>query len=401
MPLSSNGKTDRKALTCARYDKADKRAARPAHVAPGTPMELALAGIWQALLKQPQIGAHDDFFECGGQSIDAVRCVARVQEAVGKSISLGDMWAHRTLADLAAFITQLDDQIDRGHLQLLGASAAGKAGRPYFMVHPAGGHCVGYHELATMLSRPCHGFSVQPQDVAGRQLRSIEAIASRYLEELVRAQPTGPYTLVGWSSGGCIAFEMAAQIGRTGLGGGQVERVILIDCPAPRVHTPVDACTKLRWFFEDLNLGLPIEALSDELLAELAPEERFSQAVALMNQRVQGALDEGQLRHIFQVFDAIVDAVLRYRPRPIESALLVLRAKEGVVSEFAAHPHAHDPDWGWRGLTSGDVGWDWIEGSHHTVLRQPGVQAIARWLTSALPSAHASASTETEGMTSA
>lgn len=401
MPLSSNGKIDRKALSSSHYAKAEARAARPAHVAPRTPTECALADIWQALLKLPNVGVHDDFFECGGQSIDAVRCVARVQESIGKSISLGDMWAHRTLGGLAAFITHLDDRIDRGHLQLLGASGPQRAGRPYFMVHPAGGHCVGYHELATMLARPCHGFAVQPQDVAGKQLGTIEAIASRYLAELVRVQPVGPYSLVGWSSGGCIAFEMAAQIERTGLGGGQVDRVTLIDCPAPRVHTPVDARTKLRWFFEDLNLDLPVEALTDELLAELTPDLRFGQAVALMNQRLQGALDEGQLRHIFHVFDAIVDAVLRYRPRPIEAPLLVLRAKAGAVSEFAAHPHAHDPDWGWRGLTSGGVGWDWIEGSHHTVLRQPGVEAIARWLAPTSASTKTIASTQTEGMTSA
>jgi thioesterase domain-containing protein len=180
-----------------------------------------------------------------------------------------------------------------------------------------------------------------------------------------------------------------------------VDRVVLIDCPAPRVHTPVDAFTKLRWFFEDLNLNLPVEALTDERLAEMAPDQRFGQAVALMNQGLQGALDEGQLRHIFQVFDAIVDGVLRYRPRPIGADLLVLRAKDGVVSEFAAHPHAHDPDWGWRGLTSGGVSWDWIEGSHHTVLRQPGVEAIARWLAPPSPSVPVAAGTETEGMTSA
>jgi thioesterase domain-containing protein len=193
---------------------------------------------------------------------------------------------------------------------------------------------------------------------------------------------------------------MAAQLEQSGA---HVDRVILIDCPAPRVHTPADAFTKLRWFFEDLNMGLPTEVLTDTWLSALPDEQRFGQTVALMNKRVQGALDEGQLFQIFRAFDAIVDAVLRYRPQAIRADLLVLRATDGSVSEFAGHPHTQEPDWGWLGLTSGALTCDRVVGSHHTVLRKPGVDAIANWLAPASHQQEAEQDTcaGTVGLTSA
>ena len=69
-------------------------------------------------------------------------------------------------------------------------------------------------------------FMRNPQDVRS----GIEAIKPRYLQEIRRRQPTGPYYFAGWSAGGICAFDAAQKLDRIGE---RVERLILIDYPFP------------------------------------------------------------------------------------------------------------------------------------------------------------------------
>ncbi|MFC0532144.1 non-ribosomal peptide synthetase, partial [Phytohabitans kaempferiae] len=97
LPLSPNGKVDRRALPAP--DAAAGSAAE--YVAPGTPVEHALAGIWSDLLRLPRVGVRDNFFELGGDSILSIRVVARVREVFGVDLSPRELFDHPTIAELA------------------------------------------------------------------------------------------------------------------------------------------------------------------------------------------------------------------------------------------------------------------------------------------------------------
>jgi amino acid adenylation domain-containing protein len=105
LPLSPNGKVDRKALP-----EPDQR--RPelkrAFVAPRTPVEEALAEIWSQLLEVEEVGVHDDFFELGGQSLLAGQVVSRAQKIFEVEVSLRVLFEHPTIAGLAAQIAQAE-----------------------------------------------------------------------------------------------------------------------------------------------------------------------------------------------------------------------------------------------------------------------------------------------------
>ncbi len=93
MPLSPNGKLERKALPLP-------QAHAQAYVAPAGEREVEMARIWQAVLGVDQVGASDNFFELGGDSIIAIQVVSRARQ-VGLLLTPRDLFQHQTLAALA------------------------------------------------------------------------------------------------------------------------------------------------------------------------------------------------------------------------------------------------------------------------------------------------------------
>jgi SAM-dependent methyltransferase len=98
LPLSSNGKVDRKALPP--FDVGHAESTRT-FAAPGTPNEILLAAIWAELLGQPRVSVADNFFELGGDSILGIQVSAMAGRA-GLSISPRQVFEHQTIAELAA-----------------------------------------------------------------------------------------------------------------------------------------------------------------------------------------------------------------------------------------------------------------------------------------------------------
>ena len=95
LPLTPNGKVDRRALPAPEA----QRGMEP--VAPRTPEEEALAGIWGKLLGLERVGVHDNFFELGGDSILSIQIVSRARE-VGLRLTPRQVFEHPTVAGLAA-----------------------------------------------------------------------------------------------------------------------------------------------------------------------------------------------------------------------------------------------------------------------------------------------------------
>lgn len=374
IPLTPNGKVDRQALLgMANAELHDASAQAPA-VAPRSALERAIADVWQSVLSCAAISIHDDFFALGGQSFDAVRSIALLQERLGKSVSLADVWRCRTIVKLAAIIEAPLAHRTGRHLVEINAKPAG---RPVFIVHPAGGHASGYYALGQLLKRPSYGLVALTDNADLDGLATIALMAARYVRELKRVQPQGPYSLCGWSSGGCIAFDMAAQLENMG---DQVDVVVMIDCPSPMVHDKVGDVDMLINFFADMNQGRPVAGLERDALARLAPAARFDLALARLNREAKQPFDRDQLHLVFRVFTRIVDAVRSYRPRAIRADIAVVRAADGVVEEFEGHPEGAHPDWGWSRFTSGAVRARTTAGTHHSLLLPPYVDATADWI---------------------
>jgi amino acid adenylation domain-containing protein/non-ribosomal peptide synthase protein (TIGR01720 family) len=99
VPLTENGKADRAALPRPRADEGAEH--RPA---PATATERALAAIWGEVLQVEGVGAHDNFFDLGGNSILLLQVFSRVRDRVSAAVSVTDLFQYRTVAEAAAHL---------------------------------------------------------------------------------------------------------------------------------------------------------------------------------------------------------------------------------------------------------------------------------------------------------
>ncbi len=112
LPLTPNGKIDRKALP-----DPDTASSSGDYEPPRTGAEQQLADIWSAVLKRPDIGIRDNFFDLGGDSILSIQIVARARQA-GLGLSPRDVFQHQTLAELAQAVQPLREVIaEQGLIQ--------------------------------------------------------------------------------------------------------------------------------------------------------------------------------------------------------------------------------------------------------------------------------------------
>ncbi len=109
LPLTPNGKLDRKALPAIDGSEQQRE-----FVAPSSPLEKALAAIWQDVLNLDSIGLEDNFFELGGDSIVSMQVVSRARQA-GIVLNPKSLFQHQTLRSLALVARQGDSHgIDQG-----------------------------------------------------------------------------------------------------------------------------------------------------------------------------------------------------------------------------------------------------------------------------------------------
>ncbi|HXO21370.1 MAG TPA: amino acid adenylation domain-containing protein, partial [Thermoanaerobaculia bacterium] len=101
LPLSPNGKVDRRALPAPELGR---HASSRSFVAPRSPVEELLAGIWSAVLGLDAVSVRDNFFSLGGHSLLATQVVSRTREVCGVELPLRTLFEAPTIAELAPHV---------------------------------------------------------------------------------------------------------------------------------------------------------------------------------------------------------------------------------------------------------------------------------------------------------
>ncbi len=238
MPLTANGKLDRRALP-----KPDAARSQQGYVAPRTAFEQRLAALWEQVLHVERVGLNDNFFALGGHSLLAVSLAGRIRETFDISIKLHDLLLLQTLGELADFMRADDARVKSA---VIAMNASGSAHAPLFCLPPGGGGTYSYYPLAGKLSdsRRVYGLVNKAYVVPGWFDTSWQDMVDYYVEQIRMTQPHGPYNLLGWSMGGALAVEVAHVLERAG------EVVGFLGL----VDTQLPASVGMQWVEEDSHV---------------------------------------------------------------------------------------------------------------------------------------------------
>ncbi|KTC64787.1 peptide synthetase, non-ribosomal (plasmid) [Legionella adelaidensis] len=176
--------------------------------------EKIIIGIWQRAFHIRAIDHHADFFDLGGDSLLALQIMLEIKQYFKKEIPLSYLFEYPTIAKLTAQIEkQLNKRENAGPVTLL-KLAKGEHAIPLFLVHPVGGSIFWYKHLASLLSKRFTVYGIQDPSIDGHSLRfkSLEDMASYYLQEIQKIYKKECFYLAGASFGATVAFEMANQL---------------------------------------------------------------------------------------------------------------------------------------------------------------------------------------------
>jgi thioesterase domain-containing protein len=204
-------------------------------------------------------------------------------------------------------------------------------------------------------------------------------MARAYLAALREAQPEGPYLLGGWSFGGLVAFEMGQQL----LAQDQEVAVLaLLDTSAAPAADARANGSLMKSFAESLGLSATLSRATSEAFWRLDRDEQLAHVLehARRSGMLAPDLELPDLRRQLSVFAANLRAATRYQPARYAGRVTLLTASEGGPANVTNAAR-------WDGLVPGGVDHRAVPGSHHTMLRAPHVEEVARQLAGALEAA--------------
>jgi len=208
IPITPNGKTDRKSLPKPDYTLVTRSGD---YVAPRTDIEKLVAEVWQEVMGIPQISIFDNFFTIGGRSLVAVQIMARIEKLTGKRLPLATLFEHSTIEKLAIRLNVDAKSITWESLVPIKPTGTKM---PLYIVHGAGLNVLLFNALAMNMDddQPVYGLQARGLNGIDEPLDVMEDIAANYIAEIINQNPEGPYALAGYSLGGTIAYEMARQM---------------------------------------------------------------------------------------------------------------------------------------------------------------------------------------------
>ncbi|MCX5331786.1 condensation domain-containing protein [Streptomyces sp. NBC_00140] len=231
IPTGADGRPDPAALAAV-PEPAEGTPEETADDAPRDAVERRLVELFEELLGVPGLGRYDNFFDYGGQSLLAVRLVARVAEELGRPLGVGVFMNNPTVAALArALAEDGDGTADPAGLVRLRTPAGDPSDVAVALIHPVGGTLMCYAPLVGLL--PEHTEVVGLERVAGAHPddTAYADLVDRYATTLADALPGRRIALLGWSLGGVLAHSIADRLTELGH---DVALVALLDSLAQR-----------------------------------------------------------------------------------------------------------------------------------------------------------------------
>ncbi|HEE9944895.1 enterobactin non-ribosomal peptide synthetase EntF [Citrobacter freundii] len=208
LPLSANGKLDRKALPMPQLTS------RVSGRAPRAGTETTIAQSFAALLDCEVNDVEADFFALGGHSLLAMKLAAQLSRIFERQVTPGQIMVASTVEQLSALLESNDDEQSQrlGFETLLPLRES--HGPTLFCFHPASGFAWQFSVLSRYLSLQWSIMGIQSPRPDGpmQTAENLDSVCEHHLATLLSQQPHGPYYLLGYSLGGTLAQGIAARL---------------------------------------------------------------------------------------------------------------------------------------------------------------------------------------------
>ena len=394
LPLTSNGKLDRKALPALERTRSNSESV---FIAPRDDIEVQLARIWESVLGTQSVGVRDNFFDLGGHSLLAVRLFVEIEKTIGMRLPLAAIFHAPTIEQLAGILRQGEWSESQFTIWSNYPSSVvpfqPKGSKPplfWFNWGPWDFRLPRY--LGS--GQPVYGLQHQSQDGHRALYTSIEAMAAHYIKEIRTVQTQGPYFLGGLCIGGMVVFEMAQQLQKQGQ---EVALLVLLDPSNPRSEKLSSAnksvpnlSSQITWFRNKVYRHL-------HELAPLGPEEKLSYALVRVNDRIMG------LREKTSWFGRRVSCEFFGCPLPpsLRTHYIISiygRARRAYVPKlyrgrvilFKTQGRYRNGQFSWENLIADGLETQELDTDHDNVFKEPYVRILAEKLNVCLSEAQSS-----------
>ncbi len=387
MPLTPNGKLDRKALPTPGADSFSTHGFEP----PQGEMETKLAVIWAEVLKLDRVGRHDNFFDLGGHSLAAVQLISKLQQlSPGDPLPLRAVLEAPTVERFAVWLQNRNGNEEQILVQVRPGSALRM---PFFCVHGAGGNVLSMRPLAMALPADLPVYFLQAKGLDGSApFESVEETAQFYVHEIRKIQPHGPYQLGGGCYGGLVAFEMARVLQQLGE---PVSALIMIDSFNPAFGGTLSKLERLyrntKYFIRRAPMHLrnmltmPASERLHYTKGRIKAVNRYLRALGAGGAKVadekfhedqdwknaQSAADTHLGEILQRVGRASRIAGMKFVPKPYKGDAMIVTASARNDTPYA------DDSLGWKPVVLGALENFEVEGDHVSIFKDPASQRMA------------------------
>jgi amino acid adenylation domain-containing protein len=361
LPLTSNGKIDRKSL----LSLDDASLAKQKLVEqPTTMTEQILYNIWNDYLNLKISGINDNFFELGGHSLMAVQMLSQYKKITGKMFSLDVLYQYSDIKALAKFVDNASNKYNYKYLVPIKAKGSND---PLYIIQGDSGNVLNFSNLIRYIDKeqPLYGLKAIGLDGINAPFENLTDIANHYINEIIQHNPSGPYLLAGYSSGAYVAVEMRKLMSAAGM------RVKLLIIDADAGMTEYKQKYKLipkkikRHYPEILNL------LKSSFLQPSAKiKNNFSSITSyfLNNGADKQPLTVDMLYNDKAIKNKRNQAFKNYKIEPFDDKVYLLKAKISV------HYVDYGKFLGWERYAKQGVDLFEVPGDHFSILLPPYVE---------------------------
>ncbi|MFA7504732.1 MAG: amino acid adenylation domain-containing protein [Burkholderiaceae bacterium] len=378
LPVTDNGKLDRPALLAMLQTPQPGSAAGALPAGPDARRGLdAVAGklltIWRTILRQPDLGPDDHFFDSGGHSLLALRMLGEVEREFDRVLRVAALFDSPTVREFSALLRGRDSTEAQQGCAVTVRPGDGRP--PLFFVSGYGGEIVMFRDLAGNL-RPGQSLVVLDTTAfTAAELDRIElpTVAARMIGDMRRVQAHGPYHLGGFSLGGKFVYEIARQLRAAGEA---VDLLALLDCYAPGYPPRRPLAQRIAMHLRALRRS-GLGYIRDQIAwfrAGRAERNLFENAPELADMAIARSMNESA--------NALMDIWDRHDPGRYEGTMLIVRA---AIREELAGVVDDDPQLGWGDLVGGPIRVCDLHSSHNDMLAEEHSVALAAILSEYLP----------------